>query len=69
MDHEGRSLKSQMKQANKAGAKWALIIGEDELKKGVAMFRNMATKEQNEIAIADDRNELLNILIEQLTTG
>jgi histidyl-tRNA synthetase len=69
MDHEGRSLKSQMKQANKAGARWALIIGEDELKKGVAMFRNMATKEQNEIAIADDRNELLNILIEQLTTG
>ncbi len=69
MDHEGRSLKSQMKQANKAGAGWALIIGEDELEKGVAMFRNMATKEQNEIAIVNDNNELLNILIEQLTTG
>jgi len=69
MDHEGRSLKSQMKQANKAGAGWALILGEDELEKGVAMFRNMATKEQNEIAIVNDNNELLNILIEQLTTG
>lgn len=69
MDHEGRSLKSQMKQANKAGASWALIIGEDELEKKVAMFRNMATKEQNEIAIVNDNNELLNILIEQLTTG
>ena len=69
MDHEGRSLKSQMKQANKAGAGWALIIGEDELEKGVAMLRNMATKEQNEIAIVNNNNELLNILIEQLTTG
>ena len=34
MDHEGRSLKSQMKQANKAGARFVFIIGDTELESG-----------------------------------
>lgn len=50
MDHEGRSLKSQMKQANKAGAAWVLIVGENELEQGQVVLRNMETKEQEEIA-------------------
>jgi len=41
MDHEGRSLKSQMKQANKVHAGYVLIIGENELDQGQAMLRNM----------------------------
>ncbi len=54
MDHEGRSLKSQMKQANKAGARYALILGEDELTKGSGILRNMKDKdvEQQEILLA-----------------
>lgn len=62
MDHEGRSLKSQMKQANKAGAKWVLIVGEDELEQGQVVLRNMETKEQQEIATASLIDELLKIL-------
>ena len=46
MDHEGRSLKSQMKQANKAGAKYVLIIGDDEIENGKGVLKNMATKQQ-----------------------
>ncbi len=46
MDHEGRSLKSQMKQADKAGARFVLIIGDAELESGKGMLRNMATEEQ-----------------------
>jgi len=51
MDFEGRSLKSQMKRAGKCGAKFTLIVGEDERKKGLAILRNMATKEQMSVPL------------------
>jgi histidyl-tRNA synthetase len=51
MDHEGRSLKSQMKQANKAGARFVLIIGDSELEAGKGVLRNMATEEQQEVGL------------------
>jgi len=53
MDHEGRSLKSQMKQAGKAGAAFVLILGDQELASGQALLRNMTTQEQQEIALPD----------------
>jgi len=60
MDHEGRSLKSQMKQAHKAGARYVFIIGDAELERGKGILRNMRDKdkEQRELdltasAIAD----------------
>ena len=34
MDHEGRGLKSQMKRADKLGARLVAIMGEDELERG-----------------------------------
>jgi histidyl-tRNA synthetase len=53
MDYEGRSLKSQMKQADKAGACFVLIIGDDELALGKGILRNMQNKEeQQEIALS-----------------
>lgn len=48
MDHEGRSLKSQMKQANKAGARFVLIIGDAEFLSGKGILRNMMTKEEQQ---------------------
>lgn len=45
----GRSLKAQMKYADKLGAQFVLIIGEDELANGKYTLRNMSTKEQHEI--------------------
>jgi histidyl-tRNA synthetase len=51
MDHERRSLKSQMKQANKAGAKYALIVGDDEIEKGKGMLKNMQTQQQQEVEL------------------
>ena len=54
MDHESRSLKSQMKQADRAGAGFVLIVGEQELENGKAVLRNMSTKEQQELKIAPD---------------
>ncbi len=43
IDLMGRSLKAQMKYADKAGFKYTLVIGEDEIKSGSAALRNMAT--------------------------
>jgi len=51
MDHEGKSLKSQMKQADKAGAAHVLIVGEDELARGEGVLRNMTNQEQQNIAL------------------
>lgn len=50
---ENKSLKSQMRQADQYKAKFTVIIGEDEIKKGIAIVRNMLTKEQKEIKLND----------------
>jgi histidyl-tRNA synthetase len=46
-----RSLKAQMKYADKIGAKYTLIIGDSELDCGRAQLKNMAKSEQTEIEI------------------
>ena len=46
IDLLGRSMKGQMKSANKLNADYTVIIGEEELASGQAQVRNMATKEQ-----------------------
>jgi len=54
IDHEGRSLKSQMKQAHKACARFVLIIGDAELAVGKGVLRNMATEQQQEVELVAD---------------
>ncbi len=49
MEHEEKSLKSQMRKANKLGAKYTVMVGEDELKKGKVTVRNMKDKNQFEM--------------------
>ena len=53
MDYAGRSMKAQMKQANKAGARYAVILGEDELRSGTAALRDMTESTQETIPLAD----------------
>lgn len=52
-DYETKSLKSQMRKADRLQAHTVVIIGESEIEKGVAVVRNMHTKEQVEVRIAD----------------
>jgi histidyl-tRNA synthetase len=59
MEGEARSLKSQMRRADKFNAKSVLIIGDDELAKGKAMLRDMASKQQEEIGLDAIDAELL----------
>jgi histidyl-tRNA synthetase len=51
LDYEGKSLKSQMRRADKLKAQYVLIMGEEELKKGKAVLRNMGTKFQEEVPL------------------
>ena len=52
-DLVGRSLKAQMKYANKIGAAYTLILGDSELEGGKAMLRDMQNSEQTEICFTD----------------
>ena len=53
MDLGNKSLKSQMKRADRLGAASVLIVGDNELKEGTAILRNMQTKEQVAVALDD----------------
>jgi histidyl-tRNA synthetase len=49
MDYEGKSLKSQMRRADKLGARYSVVIGENEMAAGKALFKRMADGEQCEL--------------------
>jgi len=51
MDYADRSLKAQMRQADRLGARYVLIVGENEIGKGSAILRNMQSKDQEEIPL------------------
>ena len=53
MDHQGRSLKSQFKLADKTGARIIAILGPDELEQGQVKLRNMATHEEKLVKLED----------------
>ena len=55
-DYSGTSLKSQMKKADRSGARFTLIVGEQELKDGAGILRNMETKEQVSVPLQDIDN-------------
>ena len=47
----GKSLKAQMRHANNLGVSSAIIVGDDELARGVAVYKDMAAGEQREVEI------------------
>jgi histidyl-tRNA synthetase len=54
----GRSLKAQLKQADGSGARYAAIIGEEEMAAGNVRLRDMTTGEQRAVS-ADELENLL----------
>ena len=59
MDYAGRSMKAQMKQANKANARFALIIGEDEVKEACVQLKDMAKSEQEKVSFDNIVDKLI----------
>lgn len=57
-DYLGRSLRSQMKYADKYNARYTIIIGEEEIEKGKYTIKEMNTGDQKEMSF----EELINLL-------
>jgi len=49
-DHEGKSLKAQMRKAGAIGASYVLILGDEEMESGRAVLKDMKNHEQTDIA-------------------
>jgi histidyl-tRNA synthetase len=49
MDLSGRSLKAQMRKANKEKRKYIIMIGEEERKSGNLLLKDMETGEQESL--------------------
>jgi histidyl-tRNA synthetase len=47
------NLKRRMERANRIGARAAVILGEEELARGVAQVKDLVSGDQSEVAIAE----------------
>jgi histidyl-tRNA synthetase len=59
LDYAGRGLRAQFKQADRVGASYAVILGEDELAQGVATVRDMASGGERKVPVAEGAKDLL----------
>ena len=62
LDYGDRSTKGQFKQADRAGARYAVVIGDEELAAGVCSLRDMETGEQRTVLVTEGPEELLRAL-------
>ena len=61
-DYQGRSLKSQFKQADKLHATYCVVLGPEEVAAGVATVRDMATHDQVQVPMDGLAQEILSRL-------
>ncbi|MGI6216426.1 MAG: histidine--tRNA ligase [Coriobacteriales bacterium] len=61
-DHQGRSLKSQFKQAGKSGCKLTVVVGPDEVSSGNVTLRKMDLHEESKVSIDSVVDEVKSIL-------
>ncbi len=58
MDFEGRSLKAQMRAANKSGARFALLLGPEEAAKGLVKVKDMKEGGERTVSLDEARGIL-----------
>jgi len=59
LDYGGRGMRAQFKQADRTGASYAAILGEDELARGVCTVRDMASGEELVVPVAAGAKDLI----------
>ncbi|NLX19386.1 MAG: histidine--tRNA ligase [Desulfobulbus sp.] len=64
IDYAGRSLKAQLKQANRVNARYSLILGDDEWLRQEGILRNMRTQEQQPFTLTGTPEEWCSRLID-----
>lgn len=57
-DYLGRSIKAQFKYSDKLEAEYTMVIGDDEVNKGIVSLKNMKTGEQQEVKLSNLIDEL-----------
>ena len=68
-DVVGRSLKAQMKYADKIGAKYTMVLGDDEIASGKAKVKNMDSGEATEMELADLAENFMEFLVRSETAA
>ncbi len=68
-DIVGRSVKAQMKYANKIGAAYTVVLGDSEIEAGVAKVKNMADGSETEMKIDDIAEEIMRLSINDSLKG
>lgn len=68
-DVVGRSLKAQMKYADKIGAKYTMVIGSDELAENKAKVKNMASGVSTELSFENFEDNFLRLTINEAASG
>jgi histidyl-tRNA synthetase len=59
MDYECRTAKAQMKVANKLGSRFTIIMGSDEIEKGIIKLKNMQTGDED---FSEDTDKIIEIV-------
>ncbi|MFA5389124.1 MAG: histidine--tRNA ligase [Candidatus Omnitrophota bacterium] len=53
MDYDAKSLKAQMRKAEKFGVRFVVILGEEEFKRGKVALRDMEKRNQEEVSLSE----------------
>ncbi|HHY90696.1 MAG TPA: histidine--tRNA ligase [Clostridiales bacterium] len=64
-DYMNKSMKAQFKTADRLNAAYAIIVGEDELRRNAVLIKDMRTGEQTEVALNDISVKLSDMLKSQ----
>ncbi|MCQ2484023.1 MAG: histidine--tRNA ligase [Clostridia bacterium] len=63
-DVVGRSLKAQMKYADKINARYTTVLGDDDIASGIAKVKNMETGETTEINLEDFADSFMDLSLQ-----
>ena len=58
IDYSEKGMKSHMKKADKLSVRYCIILGEDELNKGIVLLKDFSTREQKEVKIEEILNHI-----------
>ena len=65
--YDGRSMKAQMKVADKSGARWALLVGPEELVAGEVTMKDLRSQDSDQAQSRVARSEIVSTLSQLLT--
>ena len=68
-DLGGRSMKAQMKLANKLGAQTVIVLGEDEIKNDEAVLKDMQSGNSETVKLSELSDRFMSFLMQQAAIG